>query len=70
MKLNLGKRERMARKRKMTMRKTGHMTVIGKCNQCSKPETWKFNPAKSSKIGFEPKMLLCGQCRSIRRNGH
>jgi len=60
----LGKRERMARKRKISMRKTGHMTVMGCCSQCSTPETWKFNPAKANKIGFAPKRLLCGQCRS------
>jgi len=60
----LGKRERMARKRRNSMRKTGHMAISAKCDQCSKPGTWKFGPAKARKIGFAPKKLLCGQCRS------
>jgi hypothetical protein len=60
----LGKRERMARKRKDSQRKHGHMTIMGVCGKCSKPWTWEFGPAKSSKIGIAPKKLLCGQCRS------
>jgi len=63
MKKNLGKRERMARKRKISMRKTGHLFITSKCALCSMPGTWKFGPSKSNKIGFGPKRLLCGQCR-------
>jgi hypothetical protein len=64
MKKKLGKRERAARKRRISMRKTGHMVVMALCDLCSKPETWKFGPAKANKIGFAPNRLLCGQCRS------
>ena len=64
---NLGKRERMARKRRMSLRKRGHMTIMACCDQCSKPATWKFGPAKARRIGFSPKKLLCGQCRSDNR---
>jgi len=60
----LGKRERMARKRRNPLRKSGHMAVMAMCDGCSKPGTWKFGPAKANKIGLAPKRLLCGQCRS------
>jgi hypothetical protein len=64
MKENLGKRERMARKRRTPLRKHGHMAVMKPCDNCSEPSTWEFGPAKANKIGFAPKRLLCGQCRS------
>ena len=67
MKKKLGKRERMAKKRRNSMRKSGHMTVMGRCDNCSMSWTWRFNPAKSNKIGFVPKRLLCGQCRSSNK---
>lgn len=60
---NLGKRERMARKRRISMRKTGHVVIMSQCAGCSKPGTWEFGPAKARKIGFAPKRLFCGQCR-------
>jgi hypothetical protein len=63
----LGKRERAARKRKISMRKTGHMVVMTLCDRCSEPGTWRFGPAKASKIVFAPDKLLCGQCRSSAR---
>jgi hypothetical protein len=62
-KQRLGKRERIARKRRTSMRKQGHIVIRSQCSQCSKPETWKFNPAKANKISFKTK-LVCGQCRS------
>jgi len=65
-KKRLGKRERMARKRKMSMRKTGHVIIMTTCSVCSMPETWKFNPAKAAKLGFKSK-LVCGQCRSSNK---
>lgn len=66
-KKRLGKRERAARKRRNSMRKRGHMGVIGLCDVCSKPETWKFGPGKAKKIAFGTK-LVCGQCRSSIRS--
>jgi len=65
-KKRLGKRERIARKRRISMRKQGHMTIIGPCDICTKPGAWKFNPAKAKKIGFRTK-LVCGQCRSSNK---
>lgn len=62
-KRRLGKRERMARKRKISMRKQGHVTIMAKCSSCSTGSTWNFNPAKAKKISFKTK-LVCGQCRS------
>lgn len=63
-KSRLGKRERKARNRRMSMRKTGHTMIMSHCDLCSKPDTWKFGPSKSNKIGLCPKKLVCGQCRS------
>lgn len=62
-KQRLGKRERMARKRINSFRKTGHLTVITRCSVCSEPGTWKFGPSKADKIAHDTKMV-CGQCRS------
>lgn len=62
-KQRLGKRERMARKHRNSMRKTGHMGVFTHCSVCSKPGTWEFGPSKAKKIGLDTK-LVCGQCRS------
>ena len=62
-KQRLGKRERIARKRRNSMRKQGHMTIMSACALCSTPETWSFGPSKAKKVGFNPK-LVCGQCRS------
>ena len=62
-KKRLGKRERIARKRRISMRKQGHIWIQTLCSLCSKPETWWFGPGKAKKIGFGTK-LVCGQCRS------
>jgi hypothetical protein len=62
-KQRLGKRERAARKRKISMRKTGHIVIVTKCSVCSEPGTWRFGPSKANKLGFNSK-LVCGQCRS------
>ena len=62
-KQRLGRRERMARKRKISMRKHGHMFVQAKCAYCSAFSTWEFNPAKAKKIGFDTKMV-CVRCKS------
>lgn len=66
-KKRLGKRERMARKRRNSMRKQGHVTIMGTCAICSKRETWEFNPAKAKKLRIHTK-LVCGQCRSSIRS--
>ena len=66
-KQRLGKRERMAGKRKNSMRKHGHLWIQSKCAICSETATWKFNPAKANKISFNPK-LVCGQCKSRSGN--
>lgn len=62
-KKRLGRRERMAGKRRISMRKHGHVWIMSKCDKCSGFSTWKFNPAKASKIGFTRK-LVCGRCKS------
>jgi hypothetical protein len=62
-KKRLGKRERMAGKRKISMRKQGHTWIQSLCSRCSKPGEWYFGPAKAKKLSFNTK-LVCGQCRS------
>jgi hypothetical protein len=62
-KQRLGKRERMARKRRISLRKQGHVIILCACSVCSKPGEWKFGPAKAKKLGPFTKMV-CGQCRS------
>ena len=62
-KKRLGRQERMAGKRRISMRKQGHIWIQAACAICSVFSTWKFNPAKAKKIGFNPK-LVCGQCKS------
>jgi hypothetical protein len=62
-KQRLGKRERMAGKRKMSMRKQGHTWIQTKCSQCSTWGEWHFGPGKAKKLSFNTK-LVCGQCRS------
>lgn len=55
----LGKRERVARKRKISMHRTKSITS-GSCSKCSTPVRCKFGPGKDKSLFFK---LVCGQCR-------
>lgn len=60
-KQRLGRRERMARKRKITMRST----CMGPCTKCSAYVTWKYGRKKDNNA-FAAK-LVCGQCRKVNQ---
>lgn len=55
----LGKRERAAKKRRISIRRT-KSTTHGSCERCSTPVTCKLGPGKEKSLFFK---LVCGQCR-------
>jgi hypothetical protein len=56
----LGKRERLARKRKISIRRTKTCTTVGSCSKCATPTTCRIGPHKEKSLFFK---LVCGQCR-------
>lgn len=58
----LGKRERVAKKRRISIR---HRTVtFGCCSVCSTPVTWKCGRTKEKSFFTK---LVCGQCRKTAK---